>query len=320
VSSLSFAPYAERDHGAAVSLLNLITADLGPEVLAGALAKPSRRIQVVRDGEKTVAMIVLALVDWSGDAHIRFLAVAENYRNRGIGAALVRWARETALAVGMRRLYVDTAHDNVRAMQFYIRQGFVPEVCRFDFYTPDLHQVNFWQDLPYSGGERQSTGGSGGTQLSTPCTIDRYTEADRPVVAALLDAITWRGSGEDVLDDALRNTWDIYVAHDGGAPIGTLLLNVTHWNRTAHIVLLSVLPDYQRRGVGAALVNRAKADARSLGVRRLTVGTGHQNWRALLFYLRNGFVPEICRHDFGGPGIHEVLLWHDLRTSVAADV
>jgi ribosomal protein S18 acetylase RimI-like enzyme len=308
MSSLAFVPFTERDRGAVIDLLNLITDDLGPEVLAGALAKPSRRIQVVRDGDRTIAMILLALVDWSGDAHIRFLAVGEAYRSQGIGAALVRWAQETALAAGMRRLYVDTSHDNVRAMQFYIRQGFVPEVCRFDFYKPGLHQLNFWLDLPYTGGERR---GSGGIRQTANCTIDWYTEADRTVVAALLDAITWRGSGEDVLDDALRNNWHITVAHDNGAPVGTLLLSMTRWNRTAHIVLLSVLPDYQSQGVGAALVNRAKADAQSLGMRRLTVGTGHQNWRALLFYLRNGFVPEICRHNFGGLGIHEILLWQD---------
>lgn len=310
--SLAYAPYTERDRNAVIDLLNLITDDLGPEVLAGALAKSSRRIQVVRDGETTIAMILLALVEWSGDAHIRFLAVDDAYRSQGIGATLVRWAQETALAAGMRRLYVDTSHDNVRAMQFYIRQGFVPEVCRFDFYKPGLHQLNFWMDLPYTGGERRGSGGKGGMRQTTNCTIDRYTEADRTVVAALLDAITWRGSGEDVLNDALRSNWDISVAHDNGAPVGTLLLNVTRWNRTAHIVLLSVLPEYQRKGIGAALVHHARAEARASGMRRLTVGTGHQNWRALLFYLRNGFVPEICRHDFGGPGIHEILLWQDV--------
>jgi ribosomal protein S18 acetylase RimI-like enzyme len=76
--------------------------------------------------------------------------------------------------------------------------------------------------------------------------------------------------------------------------------------------MLSVLPEYQSRGVGAALVATATEVAREHALRRLTVGTGHQNWRAQLFYLRNGFVPEICRHDFGGPGVHEILLWRDL--------
>jgi GNAT superfamily N-acetyltransferase len=313
VTVSSLAPYNEGDRAAVVGLLNLITDDLGPEVLAGSLAKPSRRIQVVRDGGRAVAVMILALIEWSGDAHIRFLAVDADYRSQGIGAMLVRWAQETALMAGMRRLYVDTSHDNVRGMQFYIRQGFVPEVCRFDFYKPGLHQVNFWMDLPYTGDERQGSGGTGGTRsIAANCTIDPYTEADRPVVVDLLDAITWRGSGEGVLDDALRNEWTVTVAHDRGAAVGTLLLNLTRWNRTAHIGLLSIVPEYQSRGVGAALVNHAKTNARAWGLRRFTVGTGHQNWRAQLFYLRNGFIPEICRHDFGGPGIHEVLLGQDL--------
>lgn len=307
---VTFGPFVECDRDAVGALLNLITDDVGPDVLAVTLAKPSRHVRVARAGERTVGVLILALVAWSGDAHIRFLAVDAEYRSQGIGGALVSWAREAALAAGMRRLYVDTSHDNVPGMAFYIRQGFIPEVCRFDFYKPGLHQVNFWMDLPYTGGER--SGGSGGDRPTATCTLDRYAETDRPVVVALLDAITWRGSGEGVLDDALRNDWEITVAHDNGATVGTLLLHVTRWNGTAHIGLLSILPDYQGRGIGAALVNRVKADARAWGLRRLTVGTGYQNWRAQLFYLRNGFIPEVCRHNVGGIGVHEVQFWQDL--------
>ncbi|GEM_PF-2172414 len=310
---IAYGPYRERDHDAVVALLNLITDDLGAEVLAGAHAKPSRIISVARDGGKTVGVIILALIGWSGDAYLRFLAVDPAYRNRGIGAALVAWAREAATAAGMRRLYVDTSHDDVRAMQFYIRQGFIPEVCRFDFYKPGLHQVNFWLDLPYSGEPRAGRGGVGQSgRGGNAVTIDRYQEPDRNVVVTLIDAITWQGDGLGVLDNALRNDWDIFDAHDGNAPVGTLLLHITRWNATAHIGMLSVLPEYQSLGVGAALVGAAKSLALERSLRRLTVGTGHANWRAQLFYLRNDFIPEICRHEFGGLGVHEVLLWQDL--------
>src|SRR5205807_1510686 len=84
----SVAPYDEGDRAAVVGLLNLITDDLGPEVLAGALAKPSRRVQVVRDGGQAVSVMILALIEWSEDAHIRFLAVDADYRGQGIGATL----------------------------------------------------------------------------------------------------------------------------------------------------------------------------------------------------------------------------------------
>lgn len=308
--AVELAPYAERDRDAVIPLLNVITENLGPSVLAGALAKPSRRIHVARVDDRTIGVIILALVGWSGDAHLRFLVVDEAYRDRGIGTALVAWARETATTAGMRRLYVDTSHDDDRAMLFYIRQGFVPEVCRFDFYMPGLHQVNFWMDLPYTGGTRVGSGRS--PHPDATIAIARYRAPDREVVVSLIDAITWQGDGLGVLENALRNDWEIFVARDGGAPIGTLLLHITRWNATAHIGMLSVLPDCQRRGVGAALVGAARLLAGERSLRRLTVGTGHANWRAQLFYLRNGFIPELCRHDFGGPGVHEVLLWRDL--------
>ena len=115
-----------------------------------------------------------------------------------------------------------------------------------------------------------------------------------------------------MLDDALSNHWEIFVAHDSEAPVGALLLHITPWNATAHIGLLSIVPEYQSRGVGAALVAAARTLAMGPSLRRFTVGTGHANWRAQLFYLRNGFVPEICRHNFGGLGVHEVQLWQDL--------
>lgn len=311
--SITYGPYHEDDHGAVVALLNLITDDLGSDVLAVAHAKPSRIIHVARDGGAAVGVIILALIGWSGDAHLRFLAVDAAYRGRGIGAALVAWARETAAAAEMRRLYVDTSHDNVRGLQFYIRQGFIPEVCRFDFYKPGLHQINLWLDLPYTAGMRAGSGGDGWTARARHgIAIDRYRESDRAVVVALVDAITWQGDGLGVLENALRNDWIILVARDGDTPVGTLLLQITRWNATAHIGILSVLPEDQSRGVGAALVGAAQALAREQSLRRLTVGTGHRNWRAQLFYLRNGFIPELCHHNFGGPGVHEVLLWQDI--------
>lgn len=310
MQDVTFAPYMERDHDAVVRLLNLITESVGADVLAMALEKPSRTVRVARIDDRVIGVLILALIEWSDDAHLRFLAVDEEQRNRGIGAALVDWAKETATAAGMRRLYVDTSHDNVRGMAFYVRQGFIPEVCRFNFYKPGLHQVNFWLDLPYHGPNRAGSGGRGAS--ATGIVVDAFRESDRAIVASLIDAITWRDEGMGLLNDALLNHWEIFVARDGDAPVGTLLLHITPWNATAHIGMLSVLPDYQSRGVGASLMAAAKSLAQDRSLRRLTVGTGHANWRAQLFYLRHGFIPEICRYDFGGPGVHEVHLWQEI--------
>ena len=310
--AITYGAFVGDDRAAAAALLDSDPQGLSVDWRTGSARAPyAGRMQVARDGERVVGLILLWLVPLNGNAQIAYLVVDHAYRARGIGAALIAWARQTAQAEGMRRIYVDTAHDNVRGMMFLVRQGFVPEVCRFDFFRPGLHQVFFTLDLPYTGGDRSGSDGAGDAAPVT-ATVDPYTEADRATVIALLDAIIWRGSGEGVLDDARRNDWEIYVAHEGDVPVGTLLLHVTQWNMTAHIGLLSVQPAYQGKGIGAALVNRAKQSARAQSLRRLTVGTGHQNWRALLFYLRHGFTPEVRRHDYGGPGVHEVMLWQDL--------
>ena len=47
---------------------------------------------------------------------------------------------------------------------------------------------------------------------------------------------------------------------------------------------------FQRAGTGRALVERAIADALSLGARRILLGVHSQNERAIGFYERLGFV------------------------------
>jgi ribosomal protein S18 acetylase RimI-like enzyme len=68
---------------------------------------------------------------------IKSLAVHEDHRSRGIGAALVQTARSYCLERDGRLLLVATAAASIPALQFYQRQGFrIREVIR-DFYSPD---------------------------------------------------------------------------------------------------------------------------------------------------------------------------------------
>ena len=72
-----------------------------------------------------------------GVFEIKSLAVHEDHRSRGIGAALVQAARSYCLERGGRLLLVATAAASIPALQFYQRQGFrMREVIR-DFYSPD---------------------------------------------------------------------------------------------------------------------------------------------------------------------------------------
>jgi predicted GNAT family N-acyltransferase len=76
----------------------------------------------MQDGE---AVGVARLVDkGEGIGKIGRVAVLPAHRNRGIGAALMRFVVETAQMQGFREVFLDA---QLPAYDFYLRLGFVPE-------------------------------------------------------------------------------------------------------------------------------------------------------------------------------------------------
>jgi ribosomal protein S18 acetylase RimI-like enzyme len=57
-----------------------------------------------------------------------------------------------------------------------------------------------------------------------------------------------------------------------------------------NLVMLNVLPEYQRRGVGQALLEAAVELARGSGLERVVVATSNDDLPALGLYQRRGFV------------------------------
>jgi aminoglycoside 6'-N-acetyltransferase I len=71
-----------------------------------------------------------------GVFELKSLAVLEQWRSQGIGAALVGAGLEQCRRRGGRLLLVATAAASIQALQFYQRQGFrIARVIR-DFYSP----------------------------------------------------------------------------------------------------------------------------------------------------------------------------------------
>jgi len=90
------------------------------------------------------------------------------------------------------------------------------------------------------------------------------------------------------LDDAKRFFRDhvlprcrVWVAEDSGALLGTLALEAP-WIRQ-----LTVFPEFQRRGVGTALLRKA----RECSPVELRLFTFERNDKARAFYEKHGFVP-----------------------------
>jgi ribosomal protein S18 acetylase RimI-like enzyme len=63
-----------------------------------------------------------------GTGYLQRLAVAREYRRRGIGSALVKSANRWALTQGARAMLVNTQMDNLGAAELYRRMGFAEVV------------------------------------------------------------------------------------------------------------------------------------------------------------------------------------------------
>ena len=101
-----------------------------------------------------------------------------------------------------------------------------------------------------------------------------------------------------------------FIAEVGGEPAGYCYVTVqrrpenpfTTASITAYIDQIAVLSAYQRHGVGAALIERAKARANELAADRLALDVWEFNARAKHFFTEQGFAVynERMQIEMGG--------------------
>ena len=80
----------------------------------------------------------------------------------------------------------------------------------------------------------------------------------------------------------------LLVAHAEGRPAGMAVVRC-RGGETAHFEDLYVLPEFQRQGIGTALLNEVKAAVRSRGYRKLTLNVLPNNEAARRLYQAQGF-------------------------------
>lgn len=94
-----------------------------------------------------------------------------------------------------------------------------------------------------------------------------------------------------------------YLAYEDGEAKGYVVAEVRDYpdsgrvyaHSMVYIHHISVRPDAQRRGIGTALINAAKARGESLGITLLALDTWTFNERALSFFRDCGLVPYNVR-------------------------
>ena len=107
-----------------------------------------------------------------------------------------------------------------------------------------------------------------------------------------------------------KPTTGIWLAEDGGAPIGYVLafLHERAANpfcparRWCEIDQIAVRPDHQRRGVGRALIETVLTWARAEGAGDIELSTWSFNDAAQRMFTGLGFVPKIVRFEHKPPG------------------
>lgn len=98
-----------------------------------------------------------------------------------------------------------------------------------------------------------------------------------------------------------------FSLHISEKPVGALGLRL-NWLRGPYIQFFGLMPQYQRSGLGTAMLTRVIADARTNGDRNVWVAASAFNADALRFYERHGFTRAALLDGLVQDGIDEVLL------------
>ena len=121
----------------------------------------------------------------------------------------------------------------------------------------------------------------------------------------LYRAVGWEPPGRDQVKRALSNTLASFTAYDGDTAIGMVRL-LGDGGMSFYIKDFAVLPDWQGRGVGQALMN---------ALHGYILENTEPGWAVSLelistpaavpFYRRQGFEERPC--DWDGPGMFKML-------------
>ncbi|WP_108470681.1 4-(cytidine 5'-diphospho)-2-C-methyl-D-erythritol kinase [Rhodanobacter thiooxydans] len=131
-------------------------------------------------------------------------------------------------------------------------------------------------------------------ERADPSQVEALCAIERKAVQLFRGHPAWPSyAAVSIPPELLRQAIDrglVWVARDGtGAPVGFVWLDTELADGAIGIAEIDVLPEYGRRGIGAALVEHACAWAREAGYRRMDLGTlAEVPWNAP-FYAKHGF-------------------------------
>lgn len=227
---------------------------------------------------KLVGAIETCPEEWSNRLRVTELWVAEGFRRKGMGHALMSVAKEQARLERRRAIILETQSCNSAAVSFYLKEGF--SLIGFDaccYANNDLARREVRMELGFIRNKPERL-------PSSAVTIRPEMPADYLPTERMAQRAFWNkhkpGCDEHLLVRKLR-TDSAYlpeisrVAEADGKIIGCIMYSVSHLSNASgnHAIItfgpLCVEPDYARMGVGEMLVKetvKLAADAGYPGI------------------------------------------------------
>ena len=144
---------ARRADARQIAILSrdLIEAGLGwswtPARVVRSIDSKDSDVILARD-EKTLRLAGFAIMEFHQlYAHLNLLAVAPDYRGRGIGRSLVVWLEQVALVAGIGVVYLETPAVNRRAREFYRHLAYTEIQSVPGYYQGRRRAVRLARDL-----------------------------------------------------------------------------------------------------------------------------------------------------------------------------
>ena len=243
------------------------------------------------------------------------IAVAPEWRGKGVGTALLRAAEDWARAHGAERMILDLDVNNTDAQRLYEREGYVVEALAMDkALVPDRSSL----DEP--GVVRNQDGEIVPTLPGELVTLRPLLPEDRaailevlrdPSVVAIWDTRGAEHSADELLaGDHLYNVWVIDVDGEVAGSIQASEHDDEDYKSAGIDIVMH--SRFQNRGLGTDAVRTlARYLLEVRGHHRLTIDPAADNLRAIRTYAKVGFKPVgvMRRYERGVDGTyHDGLL------------
>lgn len=221
------------------------------------------------------------------------VVVSPDHEGRGIGAELLRWSERRQRERGRERYRQWVPAGNARARELLERVG----------YRPSRSYARMVRRLDDVGPAPAPPEGF------TIRAVDPDADAAR---LHAVDAASFAATAEYTPETLSEFRQEHLAAHDfdpdlsavaerGERMAGFLLARRRDEDRIGYVDILAVHPDYQRRGLGTALLLGAFTRFAGAGLLEAQLGVASDNPRALRVYERAGMRPRLQAYAYERP-------------------